>query len=685
MVVAAALFFASLGIIKLLRQEFIPAQDMSRFGIRFQTPVGSSIDSTEKVLYQIEQLLASRPEVDKFGGVVGGFGGGEVNSGFAFVTMKDPADRPRDPKTGHKLSQMELMGVMRQATSGIPGARVVMQDFSQRGFSPGRGGGFPVEFNIRGRDWDELGRASRVIMEKMRESGLVTDVDSDYQVGMPEVQVVPDRNKAADLGVSMATIGETVNAAIGGERIGKFKDKGRRFDIRVRLLAQQRQRPEDIERLLVRTGSGGLVRLGDIVRIEQRPTLQAITRRDRERAITLFANVAPGVSQSTAIERSVALARESLPENYRAVPSGTAKTFAESFDSLMFAMVLGLMVAYMVLASQFNAFTHPFTVLLGAAVQRERGAHRAVARRPEPERLQHARADPVDGDRQEELDPARGLHQPDPRPGHGPPRRAAAGLPDPPAADPDDLGRHDRGRPAAGARARPRRRAAAADGALDRRRHDRLDRLHPVRGPVRLQPDRRRGGVERRAQGPRRRPVRGAARSPQRLTPAMTVSRRRDVLGLAAFVVMCFGVSVLGGRATSPALAIWYPALAKPAWTPPSWVFGPVWMLLYPLVAVAGWLAWREGRSRVGTLLFLLQLALNGAWPWLFFGDRRIDLAFVCVVLLWLAILATIRAFWLVSRGAAILLVPYLAWVGFATALTGAIWILNAGAAARLP
>ena len=85
----------------------------------------------------------------------------------------------------------------------------------------------------------------------------MTDVDSDYQVGMPEVQVVPDRNKAADLGISMAEIGETVNSAIGGQRVGKFKDKGRRFDIRVRLLAPQRQRPEDIRRLLVRTGGGG--------------------------------------------------------------------------------------------------------------------------------------------------------------------------------------------------------------------------------------------------------------------------------------------------------------------------------------------------------------------------------------------------------------------------------------------
>jgi HAE1 family hydrophobic/amphiphilic exporter-1 len=363
LVVAAGLFLASLGIIGLLRQEFVPTQDMSRFGMRFQTPVGSSMETSERVLGAIERFLKGRPEVEKYGGFIGGFGG-EVNSGFVFITMQEKGERPRDPKTGRELSQMELMGVLRQATSGIPGARVNMVDFSQRGFSAGRGGGSPVEFNIRGRDWDELGRASRVIMEKMLESGLTTDVDSDYQVGMPEVQVIPDRNKAADLGISMAGIGETINSAIGGQRIGKFKDKGRRFDIRVRLLAQQRQRPEDIGRLLVRAGGGGLVRLGDIVRIEQRPTLQAITRRDRERAITLRANVAPGVSQAVAIDRSVAIARETLPENYRAVPSGTARTFRESFESLLFAMVLGLVVAYMVLASQFNAFTHPFTVLL---------------------------------------------------------------------------------------------------------------------------------------------------------------------------------------------------------------------------------------------------------------------------------------------------------------------------------
>jgi len=157
----------------------------------------------------------------------------------------------------------------------------------------------------------------------------------------------------------------------------------------------------------------------------------------------------------------------------------------------------------------------------------------------------------------------------------------------------------------------------------------------------------------------------------------VTVSRRRDVLGLAAFVVMCFGVSLLGGRATKAALLHWYPSLAKPSWTPPTWTFGPVWTLLYPMVAVAGWLAWREGRSRGGTLLFLLQLALNFAWPWVFFGERRVGLALACVVALALAILATIAAYWRVSRGAALLLVPYLAWVAFAAALNAAVFWLN--------
>jgi HAE1 family hydrophobic/amphiphilic exporter-1 len=363
LVAGAAVFFVlSLGIVRLLRSEFVPAADTSRFMVRFQTPVGTSMDATDRVFTQIEQFLLSRGEVSRFFGFLGGFGGGEVNTGMIFTTMKDPKDRPRDEKTGRRLTQQEFMDVVRRAGNSIPGARVVLQDPSQQGFSASRG--FPLEIAIRGRDWETLATSSKEIMERMRTTGLVTDVDSNYQVGMPEVQVIPDRNKAADLGISMSAIGETINSAIGGLRVGKFKDKGRRYDIRVRLLAPQRQRPEDIQRLLVRTAQGQLVRLGDLVRIEQKPTLQAITREDRERAITVFANVAQGASQAKALEESLKMAREALPDGYRAIPSGSSQAFQESFQSLIFAFVMGLVVAYMVLASQFNAFTHPFTVLL---------------------------------------------------------------------------------------------------------------------------------------------------------------------------------------------------------------------------------------------------------------------------------------------------------------------------------
>jgi HAE1 family hydrophobic/amphiphilic exporter-1 len=359
---ALAIFLLSLGIIPRLRQEFVPSQDSGRFGLRFFTPVGTSIDVTDRAFRLLEDFVSERGEVLRYQGMVGGFGGGDVNSGFIFVTLKDRGDRPPSPETGRPLSQQEFMTVLRQAASEIPGIRASIQDFSQSGFSSSRG--YPVEIAVTGRDWATLAEKSNEIMESMRQRGLVTDLDSDYRVGMPEVQVVPDRNKAADLGISMATVGETVNASIGGARVARFKDKGRRYDIRVRLLASQRQRPEDINRLLVRSQNGSLVRLGDLIRIEQKPSLQAITRRDRERAITIFGNPAPGASQGDAINVSLAVAQEILPAGYRATASGTSKTFQESFQSLGFALVMGIMVAYMVLASQFNAFTHPFTVLL---------------------------------------------------------------------------------------------------------------------------------------------------------------------------------------------------------------------------------------------------------------------------------------------------------------------------------
>ena len=359
---AAAVFAVSLGILGLLNRELVPTQDLSRFMIRLQTPVGSSIDYTDRMMRRAEDFLMSRPELHRYFAVVGGFGGGDVNTAMTFVTLKPKSERPPDPATGKRLSTQDFMTLARGELNGIPGLKAVMQDLSQQGFSAQRG--FPIELSVRGPSWDRLAEHANTIMDRMRASGLVTDVDTDYQVGMPEVKVIPDRQRAADLGVSMASIGSTVNTLIGGARVARFKDAGRRYDVRVRLVSDQRQNPDDIQRLLLRTPSGVLVRLGDVVEIVERPTLQVVTHRDRQRAIGVFANLTAGASQARALQEVQRIGREILPEGYSLILAGSAQAFEESFRSLLFALVLGFAVAYMILASQFNSFSHPIVVLL---------------------------------------------------------------------------------------------------------------------------------------------------------------------------------------------------------------------------------------------------------------------------------------------------------------------------------
>ncbi|WP_169978893.1 TspO/MBR family protein [Tautonia rosea] len=162
--------------------------------------------------------------------------------------------------------------------------------------------------------------------------------------------------------------------------------------------------------------------------------------------------------------------------------------------------------------------------------------------------------------------------------------------------------------------------------------------------------------------------------------PSQSHSRLRTVLTLIGFLLVCFAAAGLGGLFTSQGIGPWYDSLNKPRWTPPNTLFGPVWTALYAGMAVAAWLVWRRvgwSGGRVALGLFTVQLALNIAWSGLFFGARRPDLAAVEIVLLWAAILATLIAFLPISRPAGVLMLPYLLWVSFATALNLAIWQLN--------
>jgi translocator protein len=155
----------------------------------------------------------------------------------------------------------------------------------------------------------------------------------------------------------------------------------------------------------------------------------------------------------------------------------------------------------------------------------------------------------------------------------------------------------------------------------------------------------------------------------------------QQVLGLVGWLLVSFAAAAIGGVASANA-DTFYEQLRRPAWAPPSWLFGPAWTVLYVLIGVAAWLAWRERRvaeARGAFALFFVQHAANALWTWLFFAWRNAGLAFAEIVVLWGLILATLVAFWRIRPLAGALLVPYLLWVAYAAALTFAVWRMNPG------
>ena len=393
MALAGALFFWSLTLIGPMPKEMVPAQDQGYYMLRVIAPVGSTVDYTDKVMKHVETIMASHEEFESNLVIAGGIGG-DVNVGIAFVTLKELDERkaqqekylaevrkdieahpvPKEEEAmrlqkcreAHPATQMESMNLFRKEMelNPSPGSRVIVIDFSQAGFASSSRGGLSIEYTIRGPSWDKLGSLSEKFMDEMKSSGVFVDVDTDYRKGMPEIQVIPDREKCMTQNVDIKALADTVGVLVGGQKIGRFKDNGRRYDVRARLLQSGRSRLEDIGDLYIRAKDKKLVRISDVARIELRPSLQSITRQDRERAVTMMANPEPHHSQDDCIKMIEKFGKDFLPEGYTVHFGGSAKAFVESFSSLITALILGLIVAYMVLASQFNSFMHPITVLL---------------------------------------------------------------------------------------------------------------------------------------------------------------------------------------------------------------------------------------------------------------------------------------------------------------------------------
>lgn len=359
----SVLFFtASIIFLSLLRKELIPQQDQSLFLLNVRTPIGSSISETDKRFKDIESYLNKQKEIKTFYTRIGNYSGvNTVNLGAIYVILKSPKER--------HLSQRAVMEKVRfDLRKLFPQDEVFVQDLSLTGFSASRG--FPLEFTIHGHDWGKLGQLANQMTQKMIETGLIEDINTDYQFGMPELQIIPDRDKAAALGISMTTLNQEVGTLMGGQRFNantEYPINGHRYEIRIRSKPEQHSSPKDLEKVWLRNNrgtEGDLMPLSQIAQVIHSVGPQVITRANRQRAIPIYANVAEGKSQQDALQVIENIGKEILPSGYQLEITGSAKEFKEVFNSLIFAMILGIAVAYMILASQFNSFIHPVTVLM---------------------------------------------------------------------------------------------------------------------------------------------------------------------------------------------------------------------------------------------------------------------------------------------------------------------------------
>jgi hydrophobe/amphiphile efflux-1 (HAE1) family protein len=353
--VSLIVFAVSLVLVTHLRQEFVPPQDQEIIILNAQTPPGTSLQATNEVSKEIEAILKQTPEIAGFAVSVGaGFGGTNVNQISVPATLT--------PKGERKLTHVDVMAKLRKKFKSIKDVRVTMRDNSTRNLSSGRQN--PLSISLRGGDLKVLNEKSQELLKRLEDEGLAVDLDTDYRAGIPELVIEPNRRAMALRGISVETVGKTLSAAIGGLRQGRYTASGRRYDIRFKIPDELIHSAADIERIFVRNQAGNVIPLSEIVKVREEKTSLSISRVNRQRAISVFGNLAPGMSQAKVLDRAQEIAREILPAGYSYALEGASAGFSEAFRSLYGALLIGVLVAFLILAVQFNSLIHPIAVLM---------------------------------------------------------------------------------------------------------------------------------------------------------------------------------------------------------------------------------------------------------------------------------------------------------------------------------
>jgi HAE1 family hydrophobic/amphiphilic exporter-1 len=358
---AVLVLLSSVPIFRIVNVNFTPQDDQSEFDVSLRAPEGTSLEATEVIANRVATSIRRIPEVSYTMVTVAGDSAGTLNTAGIYVRLKDLGERDRD--------QFVIMDEVRNEILPPVAKTGVRATLQAPGIAGGGGGGGQAQgdvmFVMQGPRLDELQRASNQLAEQARRIPGLVDVDTSLRTGKPEVSVRLDRPKAADLGVQLSDAAEALRLLVGGDQVTTYNESGEQYEVHLRAEGQNRDSEAAIGRLTVPSVRLGSVALENIAGFTRGEAPADIRRLNRQRQVTVAANMLPGTSQSTAQARmSEEAAKLGLGSEYQMGYTGRSRELNRTASAFLQALALSLIFMYLVLAAQFESWLHPVTILL---------------------------------------------------------------------------------------------------------------------------------------------------------------------------------------------------------------------------------------------------------------------------------------------------------------------------------
>jgi hydrophobe/amphiphile efflux-1 (HAE1) family protein len=339
----------------ILKSELAPLEDHSYIRTSLTAPEGTEYTTTQNIIDKVSHInMDSVPEADY---VLARYGGGlnsSVNTGFIISFLSDPTVR--------KASQQQVYERLSKIYRSIPDARVIASQEPTISTSFSRG--LPVQFVLQNLDFEKLRQILPDFLEKAQNSPVFSNIDVDLKFNKPELNITVDRLKATSLGVNEKDVSDALNYAFSGGRTGYFLRNNKQYYVIAQVAREDRNKPADISSLYVRTNTGSMIQLDNLVKIKENSSPPTLYHYNRYKAATVSANLSNGKTLGEGIAEMQKIASKLLDKSFTTALAGTSRDYAESSSNISFALVLALLLIYLILAAQFESFIDPFIIML---------------------------------------------------------------------------------------------------------------------------------------------------------------------------------------------------------------------------------------------------------------------------------------------------------------------------------